>query len=119
MYSNIRGLLLASNKTKIDYIRDMVIEENIFAVEMTETWLKPHIKDAEVEIKGFRMYRSDRVGPVHGGVCIYIRNDVSAALVSRVSTDNVDGLVIKIKEIKTILCAIYMQENMGLKDSQM
>ena len=50
---------------------------------------------------------------------VYIRNDVSAALVSRVSTDNVDGLVIKIKEIKTILCAIYMQENMGLKDSQM
>ena len=76
IYLNIRGLLLLSNKTKCDLLKDMATEENCYAIVITEMWLKPWILDAEIKIDGFRLYRSDRSGQNHGGVAIYIKKRI-------------------------------------------
>ena len=50
-------------------------------VMLTETWLRDQL-DAEVNIPGYSLFRSDRVPPKKrlgrnsGGVAIYLRNDL-------------------------------------------
>ena len=45
-------------------------------IAITETHLSPCTLDSEVHIEGFTIYRRDRINRSHGGVAIYIRNDV-------------------------------------------
>ena len=40
----------------------MAAETRSYAIVLTETWLDPSILDAEVNIKGYKLYRQDRIG---------------------------------------------------------
>ena len=81
IYLNVRGLLLECDKTKVSQLRDLAMMNNVYAIVLTETWLTSSILDAEVNIENFKLYRTDRSGQVHGGVCIYLRRDISANVV--------------------------------------
>ena len=64
------------------YLRDTAIESNAPFIAITETHLKPEILDPEVKIDGWSLYRTDRgPGKTHGGVAIYLRNDLIGQLV--------------------------------------
>ena len=39
---------------------------------LSETWLNKSVKNAEVEIEGYKIFRLDRNGKRGGGVCAYI-----------------------------------------------
>ena len=41
-------------------------------ISITETWLKPHVTDAQLHITGYNIYRSDRCHRGRGGSCLYI-----------------------------------------------
>ena len=84
----------------------MVIYE-AYAVVLTETWLDAGILDAEININGFKLYRKDRSGQAHGGVCIYLRQDISAATIISESVGSTESLLIKIKELKLLLFVVY------------
>ena len=45
---------------------------------VTETMFSSDILDAEVHIRNYNVFRSDRVGGQGGGSCIYVRNTISA-----------------------------------------
>ena len=79
---------------------------------MTETHLKPEILDPEVKIDGWSLYRSDR-GPVksHGGVAIYLRNDLIGQLVTSHSNSMCETLVVKVKTLNLILVCVYRPPN--------
>ena len=65
------------------YLRDTAIESNAPFIALTETHLKPDILDPEVKIEGWSLYRTDRgPGKSHGGVAIYLRNDLIGQLVA-------------------------------------
>ena len=46
IYLNVRGLLLSSNKTKYNQLRDMARLHNVYEIVITETWLTMDIMDA-------------------------------------------------------------------------
>ena len=74
---------------------------------LTETHLNPDILDAEISIKGYTLFRSDRVGRTHGGVCIYVRNDLSAEVLLRESNSFCDTLVLEIRQLNLLLVNMY------------
>ena len=69
IYANIRGLFPSTNKTKIPYLQDLANVSNAPFILLTETHLNPQIVDAEIYIENYTLYRSDRIGRSHGGVC--------------------------------------------------
>jgi hypothetical protein len=68
--SNVRSL-----RNKFDEIA--LLAENLAPdlMAFTETWLTQEIRDAEVQIPGYELVRSDRTaGSIHGGVILYIKH---------------------------------------------
>ena len=97
------------------YLRDTAIESNAAFIAITETHLKPDILDSEVNIKGWSLYRTDR-GPSksHGGVAIYLRNDLIGQLVATHSNNMCETLVVKVKTLNLILICVYRPPNSTL-----
>ena len=76
MYSNIRGLLVKKDRNKVSQISDISNINNGIGAVITESWLNSEILDAEVQINGFNIFRSDRIGRIRGGVAVYMRKEL-------------------------------------------
>ena len=76
---------------KIDEIRTLALEFNLDLVCVTETWLRETISDNSIQISrwgtcaqaslgfqilGYFLLRRDRFSDSHGGVCIYISEQI-------------------------------------------
>ena len=92
------------------------MESNAPFIVLTETHLKPDILDAEVKIEGWSLYRADR-GPdkTHGGVAIYLRNDLIGQLVVAHSNSMCETLVVKVKSLNLLLACLYRPPNSSLE----
>ena len=85
----------------------MAASHNALAICLTETWLTPQVEDAEVAIPGYNLFRSDRQGRLRGGTCIYVREDLAVVTALQFSNGVVDALVLKLRDVQTILFSIY------------
>ena len=73
-FSNARGLL-----SKIDLLRDLSVTEELDIIGIVETFLNETILDAEIYLKGYRMYRKDRDSIRNnrgGGVILYVNEEI-------------------------------------------
>ncbi len=61
---------------KIDEVQNFALEFNHDLVCVTETWLRETISDNSIQIPGYFLLRRDRVSDSHGGVCIYISEQI-------------------------------------------
>ena len=94
------------------YLQDTAIESNAPFIALTETHLKPEILDSEVKIDGWSLYRTDRgPGKSHGGVAIYLRNDLIGQLVTSHSNSMCETLVVKVKTLNLIIICVYRPPN--------
>ena len=62
---NVQSINPSANsrcRWKLPYLKKQLAEksENIPFIALTETWLKPYITDAMVDIEGYYVFRSDR-----------------------------------------------------------
>ena len=74
LYTNARSLL-----NKLDELQHLILSSRPLIVGLTETWLHAEIADEEIKIDGYFILRNDRhVGMCGGGVCLYVREDLSA-----------------------------------------
>ena len=100
---------MQSNRNKVKYLRDSAVESNAPFIAITETHLKPEVLDAEVRIDGWSLYRADRgPGKSHGGVAIYLRNDLIGQLVTAHSNSQCETLVVKVKTLNLLLCVFIV-----------
>ena len=104
-----------SNNTKVNFLQDLCNSpsRNIIAIVLTETHLSPQILDAEVQISDFCLYRKDRADRSHGGVAIYLRNDLIVQKSFSYSNGVCEYICLKIKlESRSILLSnIYRPPN--------
>ena len=49
---------------------DSINRENSLGIFLSETWLHAGIKDAEVAVEGFNLFRGDREGRERGGAAL-------------------------------------------------
>ena len=83
---------------------------------LSETWLYGH-KDAEVNIEGYRLFRSDRKrkkekgGRCSGGVALYIREDFAATMEILLEFSNGVNEVLAVHSQKEniLICIVYRQ----------
>ena len=74
---NIYGLYNRINRCKPGMLHDLADELNVGIIMLTETHLNSDIKDAEIGIHGFDIYRSDRNGSKNGGVMVYLKSSLN------------------------------------------
>ncbi|CAG4918079.1 unnamed protein product [Colias eurytheme] len=58
------------------------VSNNIHAILVSETWLKPCLPSSSYSLPGFNLIRNDRIGKGGGGVAIYLRSHLPYKIVS-------------------------------------
>jgi len=52
-------------------------DNNVDITAVTETWFTKHLTDSCVNINGYRLLRKDRRNKKGGGICFYVKNDIT------------------------------------------
>ena len=90
--SNVMSLV-----PKIDEIRYVAENANLDCVCITESWLRSHIHDNVVALSGFNVVRKDRVDTIHGGVCVYIRDNINFTILEDLEDPSFEALWLKLR----------------------
>ena len=78
--------------------------KNSSMIVITESWLSSDVEDAELNVSGWVLYRSDRGGGrSHGGCAVYIRNDLTSQMIMT----HCESIGIKIKTLETLVICTY------------
>ena len=78
MYTNVRSIL---NNNKLEEIKVIAEERKIDIIGISESWAHEGVGDAELSLKGYELFRKDRVKGVKtrgGGVLLYVKDGLSA-----------------------------------------
>ena len=77
-YTNSRSIL---NRHKRDELELVILEDKLDIIGITESWLHDGIRDEEVSIKGYSMFRKDRnlTGKERGGgLLLFVKDEITA-----------------------------------------
>ena len=93
---NIRSIL-SNGKTgsRLNHLNNRCIHENYDIVSLTETHLNSGIHDNELHIDDYQLFRKDR-NRSGGGVACYVKNNLSAKIVSNLMNENIEALWLQI-----------------------
>jgi len=91
----------------LDRIGGLTKDQSIPFFVLTETHLKPHIKDAEIKIEGYSVLRSDRPERSQGGVAVYHKDDLSATQSMKFSNKTCEIYITQIVQMKVTIVAMY------------
>ena len=107
---NIQGLT-PSAYSRSKYKLPSLIEEHITSntpwIAVTESWLKPHIADAQVNIPNYQILRQDRTKRERGGVLLYVHDSLPTSNVQTFDDSVCSGICCQIKSLNTILITVY------------
>ena len=78
---------------------------------ITESWLTSDMLNPEICVEGYNVFRSDRASRIGGGVCVYMRNDLTVTKELSFSNDMVEIIMVKIEELKGIVIGVYRPPN--------
>ena len=87
-------------------------QNNLHAIMVSESWLKPCLASISYTLPGFRLIRNDRIGAGGGGVAIYLRSHLAYTILSASSQpptlDNGEHLFIEVELAHTkILLGVF------------
>ena len=79
---------------KIDLIGTEL--SNFSVICLTETWLNDHTTNDSISLDGYKLYRRDRGGDNHGGICVYTKDNVFSRRRNDLELPNIEGIWIEI-----------------------
>ena len=82
VHLNIRSLRSTSHLIEL---RDWAAANKTDVITVSETWLNTTVTNSEVSIGGYKPYRQDRLRKRGGGVCAYIRKDITVTVLKDIS----------------------------------
>ena len=74
------------NKSKINFLSDLSDESTLF-VALCDTFLNNNIFDAEIQMQGYNVCRTDRLSRPGGDVCFYIKEHIQFSTCLSFSND--------------------------------
>ena len=104
---NVRGLNPGFRYQKIEYIRDLAINEKCFAITLTESHLNENIHDSEIHIEGWNSIRSDRSNCMGGGVVTYIKDFMTTSDELLYSDSTSEAISVYIHDLNMALITVY------------
>ena len=87
LHLNIRCL----KKRDFIQIRNLARDKNYEVISLSETWLNSSVKNAEMNIEGYKLFRQDRQGMRGGRVGFYIRVPLKAKVLKDMSGTSNSG----------------------------
>ena len=105
-YFSVVNYNIQSIFNKVDLIGSEFRTFNIICP--TESWLGPNTTDEALRIDDYRLYRRDRPTDNHGGVCVYIKEDIYSRRRSDLELPHVECVWVEINiQHKKILIGIF------------
>ena len=98
-------------KEEINKINNSGLDVPFIAI--TESWLKEHIHDAQINIENFNVFRSDRKLSKNGGVLLYIHKKIIVNEVLLFDDDVCSGVICLCKNSNCIIACVYRPPNAG------
>ena len=95
LHLNVRSIL-----PKMSEVRYLAKESTAAVLGFSETWVDDTVTDSEMNIDGYTLYRKDRCRN-GGGVCCYVRNDLSSTRRKDMESNNLETIWIQISLPKT------------------
>ena len=105
-------------KNKSPFLHDLATTRNSLWLAITETWLSPSVLDSEllVHMPGYSVLRQDRQGRQRGGVCLFLRDDLTSELLFAYSNGVCEVLIVKVYQLDTIVIVLYRPPDTGLHE---
>ena len=110
---NIQGLDPSASSSlswKVPYL-DVLVNSSLqhySVISITETHVKDQINDAQMNITGYNVYRSDRTSSKEkGGCCLYIQESLNVSNHSKYDDDYCEVVCCCIDTIKTLVFSVY------------
>ena len=110
MLLNIQGFTpsaTSSQRWKLEHLTNLLCDKRFLVAAITETWLKPHIADAQININPYHIYRSDRVERVKGGVLLYIHKQIPVDQVETYDDDICQAIFCSSSATSHMLACVY------------
>ena len=86
---------------------------NVKILCVTETHLNSSIKDPEINLHDFRIFRKDRnADKKFGGSCIFVHNTISAELLEEFDAPDSVGIIVKLANFSFKLLCVYRSQNL-------
>ena len=64
------------NRQHFQEVSEMTLQKQYDVLTISETWFNSTVTNISVEIKGYQIFRLDRLGKTGAGVCAYVRHVV-------------------------------------------
>ena len=107
---NIQGMspsVYSASRHKLPSLIEEHITESTPWIAIVESWLKPHIQDAQIQIPNYQILRQDRKKRDRGGVLLYVHNGLPTSNVKTFDDSYCGGIVCEVKSLNAILITIY------------
>ena len=87
----------------IDELRILLADTPVDILSINETRLDDSVKDSDVYIPGYEIIRRDREtnGRLGGGVCFYVRSNITYSLRPDLSIHQLENLCIEIRKLRS------------------
>ena len=101
-------------------LRDWAAANKTDVITISEIWLNTSVTNCEVSIDGYKLYRQDRLRKRGGGVCAYVRKDITVTVLKDIShlSDNYSHqfwLKLQYRKLRSVvICISYRPPNCPL-----
>ena len=101
---------------KIPYLEELIKDSSEFIpfISLTETWTKQYMKDAQMMIRGYNLFRADRKLRGRGGAALYIHNSITVNDFWSYDNKFCEAGVALLEREKTVLIVVYRPDNASL-----
>ena len=82
VHLNIRSVRSPSHLIEL---RDWAAANKTDVITISEIWLNTSVTNCEVSIDGYKLYRQDRLRKRGGGVCAYVRKNITVTVLKDIS----------------------------------
>ena len=114
---NVAGIYASKRTFKLGLLGEIASNRNTMIIAITESHLQDYVKDAEIKLSGYDIYRADRKHAIRGGVLVYVRSDLKLGVQVLHSDlqENIEMLILYLKKQETIFITIYRPPTAGMK----
>ena len=74
---------------------------------ITETWLKSYITDAQLQVKNYSVFRSDRDLRNNGGALLYVHNSYIVSDYKSFGDKFCNCVILRIEELNCVTATVY------------
>ena len=96
---------------KLDVIESEFRSFDVICI--TESWLDGRTSDEDINIENFKLFRRDRPGDYHGGICVYVRSNIFSMRRNDLELPNLECIWVEvsIQNKKQLIGTFYRPPN--------